>query len=72
MSGRRSLRDWARLPGDPALTFRECADDLGVDLATWRRRVLPEVDVIDISPRRRGVRRSVHERFKTLNERRAG
>jgi hypothetical protein len=49
---------------DPILTFQECADELGVKRRTFWRAVLPHLETVRLSPQRRGVRRSVLERFK--------
>jgi hypothetical protein len=58
-----------RLVGDPVCTYQWCADDLGVHLKTWRRTVLPYVETIEVSPKRRGVRLSVHEAYKRTRTR---
>jgi hypothetical protein len=55
---------------DPVLSFAYCAADLGVSLSTYRRSVLPEVPVVEISAQRRGVRRSDHEACKARRTRR--
>jgi hypothetical protein len=54
---------------DPVLTYQQCADDEGVHITTWRRHVLPYIETVAISPRRRGVRRSVHEASKRARSR---
>jgi len=53
-----------RIDNDPVLSFAECAADYGVSLATFKRSILPELPVVDISDRRKGVRRSDHEARK--------
>jgi hypothetical protein len=55
----------ARADADPLLSYAECAADLGVSLATFRRSVLPDLPVVEISARRRGIRRSALEARKT-------
>jgi hypothetical protein len=49
---------------DPVRTFRWCAADLGVHPSTWRRNVLPVIESVQVSAKRRGVRQSVHEAYK--------
>jgi hypothetical protein len=52
-------------PGsDPILRYQECAAELNVSLDTFKRRVLPYIAVVEVSPHRRGVRRSVLESLK--------
>jgi hypothetical protein len=68
-SQRRADDDQPVFGGDPVLSFQECADDYGCHLKTWRRHVLPTVETVDMSPGRRGVRRSVHEASKRARAR---
>jgi hypothetical protein len=49
---------------DPLRSPAWCARDLNMDRATWYRRVRPVIEVVQVSPRRVGVRDSVHERYK--------
>jgi len=49
---------------NPVMSFQECADDLGVHLATWRRYALPYLEIVEISAKRRGVTLESHQRFK--------
>lgn len=48
----------ARQDADPILSYFECAAELGISLATFRRSALPELPVVELSARRRGIRRS--------------
>ena len=59
----------AREDTDPVLSFGECAADYGVSLATFKRAILPDLPVVDITDRRRGVRRSDHEARKARRKR---
>ena len=59
----------AREDTDPVLSFGECAADYGVSLATFKRAILPDLPVVDITDRRRGVRRSDHEARKARRTR---
>jgi hypothetical protein len=53
-----------RQPVDPIRSFDEAADELHISPSTLRRRILPTVEVVEMSPRRRGLRQSVIERIK--------
>jgi hypothetical protein len=55
----------ARDDTDPVLSFDYCAADYGVSRATFRRNILPDLPVVEITDRLRGVRRSDHEARKT-------
>jgi hypothetical protein len=61
-----AAQDRAKAPAsdDPLLSLQECADNLGVNIATFYRRVVPLLDIVVVSPRRRGVRQSVLEAYK--------
>jgi hypothetical protein len=52
------------LAADPILSFHQCAEELGMNVRTFWRSVVPYVDTVRLSPQRRGVRRSVLEAFK--------
>jgi hypothetical protein len=54
----------ARADADPLLSYAECAADLGISLSTFKRYVLPDLPVVEITARRRGIRRSAHEARK--------
>jgi hypothetical protein len=49
---------------DPVLSYAETAYELGISLATLKRRVLPRIPIVQLSPRRRGIRASVVEGLK--------
>jgi hypothetical protein len=59
----------ARDDTDPLLSFAECAADYGVSLATFKRSILPDLPVVQITDRRRGIRRSDHEARKARRTR---
>jgi hypothetical protein len=59
----------ARDDTDPVLSFAYCAADYGVSLATFKRSILPDLPVVEISDRRKGVRRSDHEARKARRTR---
>jgi hypothetical protein len=59
----------ARDDTDPILSFVYCAADLGISLATFKRSVLPDLAVVEITDRRRGIRRSDHEARKASRTR---
>jgi hypothetical protein len=59
----------AREDTDPILTYVECAADYGVSLATFKRSILPDLPVVEITDRRRGIRRSDHEARKAQRTR---
>jgi hypothetical protein len=59
----------ARDDTDPVLSFAECAADYGVSLATFKRSILPDLPVVEITDRRRGIRRSDHEARKARRTR---
>jgi hypothetical protein len=59
----------ARDDTDPVLSFAEVAADYGVSLATFKRSILPDLPVVEITDRRRGIRRSDHEARKARRTR---
>ena len=59
----------ARDDTDPVLSFAYCAADYGVSFATFKRSILPDLPVVEITDRRRGIRRSDHEARKTRRTR---
>jgi hypothetical protein len=61
-----------RAGGDPVLSYAESAAELGISIATLRRRVLPYVAIVEITDRRRGLRRSVVEGVKVARTRQPG
>jgi len=60
----------AREDTDPVLSYAECAADYGVSIATFKRSILPDLPVVEITDRRRGIRRSDHEARKARCTRR--
>jgi hypothetical protein len=52
---------------DPILSPEEMCRDSGISMATWRRQYRNELPIIQMSPRRIGVRRSDWQRY--LSER---
>ena len=58
------IRTQSARVADPVLSYAESAAELGISLATLKRRVLPQVAIVHMSPRRRGIRLSVIERLK--------
>jgi hypothetical protein len=54
----------AREPEDPIRSFDYAADELNISKATLRRRVLPKIPIVEMSPRRRGIRQSIIEQIK--------
>ena len=59
----------ARPDTDPLLSYDFCAADAGVSIATFKRNILPHLAVVEITARRRGVRRSTWEAHKTSRTR---
>lgn len=49
---------------DPVLTFGYIRGDLGCSYTTFFRVIRPQLPVVQISPRRLGVRKSDYETFK--------
>jgi hypothetical protein len=60
----------ARDDTDPILSYAECAADYGVSIATFKRAILPHLPIVQITDRRRGIRRSDHEARKARCTRR--
>jgi hypothetical protein len=50
--------------GGAVLSFNECAADLGIHVATFRRNILPVIEIVEISSRRRGVTRGTLDAYK--------
>jgi hypothetical protein len=42
---------FASEPHDPLLSYAEASKELGISLATFKRRVLPTVPIVRVSPR---------------------
>jgi hypothetical protein len=59
----------ARPDTDPLLSYRFMAADADVSIATFKRVILPHLEVVEITAHRRGVRRSTWEAFKTSRTR---
>jgi hypothetical protein len=54
---------------DPILSYEFIAADADVSLATFKRSILPHLEIIEITDNRRGARRSSWEAFKTARVR---
>jgi predicted DNA-binding transcriptional regulator AlpA len=57
---------------DPILSFRELIADSGTSHSTFYRSIKPQLEVVKISPRRRGVRSSVWNAWKAGVSKQAG
>lgn len=62
----------ARPAPDPIRSYRDAAKELDLSLITFRRRVLPQIPIVLMSPRRRGVRQSVIDAYKESQTRPGG
>ena len=61
----RAVRDAVlAVTSDPVLTFEYIKGDLGISHASFFRSVRHELPIMQISPRRFGVRRSDYEAWK--------
>jgi hypothetical protein len=48
----------------PVLSFQQVADELGVHKTTLYRSILPFLEVVEITEKRRGVTRAVLDNYK--------
>jgi hypothetical protein len=55
--------------GGAVLSYQQCASELGISLITFRRNVLPVIEVVEISERRRGVTRATLDGYKVSRTR---
>lgn len=61
---RQRREDLLAASADPVLSFDYIKTDLGVSHATFYRHIRPKLEVVEISPRRRGVRSSFYRQLK--------
>jgi hypothetical protein len=55
--------------GGAVLSYQQCADELGIHYKTFRRNILPVIEVVQISPRRFGVTRAALDAYKVSQTR---